>query len=55
MEKLAIQIQPVRVSKTTRGFNIVQTLRPEKPEIEVAVEQEDEEFEECGRGCGRRT
>jgi hypothetical protein len=43
MEKLAIQIQPVRVSKKTRGFNIADTLRPEKPEYEAAVVNNDED------------
>ena len=47
MEKLAIEIQPVRVSKKTRGFNIADTLRPEKPEYEpAAVKEDDEEFED---------
>jgi hypothetical protein len=43
MEKLAIQIQPVRISKKTKGFNIPDPVRPEKPEYEPAVEEEDEE------------
>ena len=43
MEKLAIEIQPVRVSKKTRGFNLAEVARPE---YEPAVaEDEDEEFE----------
>lgn len=37
MEKLAIDIQPVRVSTKTRGFSAVETLRP------VKAESEDEE------------
>jgi hypothetical protein len=45
MEKLAIQIQPVRVSKKTRGFNVAGTLRPETPEFDPAIE-EDEELED---------
>jgi hypothetical protein len=45
MEKLAIQIQPLRVSKKTRGFSVAETLRPEKPELEVASEKEDPDFE----------
>jgi hypothetical protein len=46
MQKLAIQIEPVRVSKKTRGFNIPDPIRPEKPEYEPAVE--DEKDEELG-------
>jgi hypothetical protein len=46
MEKLAIQIQPVRVSKKTRGFHAPEVLRPEKPEYEPAAEEEDEEFDD---------
>ena len=47
MEKLAIQIQPVRVSKKTRGFNLPAVLKPEKPEYEPAVaEEDDEDFED---------
>jgi hypothetical protein len=47
MEKLAIQIAPVRVSKKTKGFNVADTLRPEKPEYEpAAIEEEDDEFED---------
>jgi len=43
MEKLAIEIQPVRVSKKTRGFNLTEVARPE---YEPAVtEDEDEESE----------
>ena len=43
MEKLAIEIQPVRVSKKTRGFNLTEVT---KPEYEPAVaEDEDEDFE----------
>jgi hypothetical protein len=46
MEKLAIQIQPVRVSKKTRGFHSPDVLRPDKPEYEPAPEEvEDEEFD----------
>jgi hypothetical protein len=43
MEKLAIEIQPVRVSKKTRGFNLAEVARAE---YEPAVaEDEDEESE----------
>jgi hypothetical protein len=45
MEKLAIQIAPVRVSKKTRGFSVPEVLQPEKPEFEPAVAAEDED--EC--------
>jgi len=44
MEKLAINIQPVRVSKKTRGFNVADTFRPEQPEYEpAAVKKLDED------------
>ena len=46
MEKLAIQIQPVRVSKKTKGFNILDPLQPEKPEYEPATQEDDEEEDE---------
>jgi hypothetical protein len=50
MEKLAIQIQPVRVSKKTRGFQSpdVPLIRGSvKPEYEPAAEEvEDEEFDD---------
>jgi len=49
MEKLAINLQPVRVSKKTRGFNVANTLRPEQPEYEPAAvkkPEEDEEFDD---------
>ena len=46
MEKLAIQIQPVRVSKKTKGFNILDPLQPEKPEYEPATPEDDEEEDE---------
>jgi hypothetical protein len=48
MEKLAIEIQPIRVSKKTSGFDVATTLQPQKPEYEPAVdgEEEDEEFED---------
>jgi len=46
MQKLAIHIEPVRVSKKVRGFNIPNSLQPEKPEYEpVIAESEDEEEE----------
>jgi hypothetical protein len=43
MEKLAISIEPVRVSKKTRGFSALETLRP------VEAEREDEEEVALGR------
>jgi hypothetical protein len=43
MEKLAIEIQPVRVSRRTRGFNLAEAARPEYEP--AAAEVEDEEFE----------
>ena len=45
MKKLAIEIQPIRVSKKTRGFDVATTLQPEKPEYEPAIDDDDEEFE----------
>ena len=45
MEKLAIQIEPMRLSKKTRGFHATETLRPEEPDYEPAFEGEDEEVE----------
>lgn len=45
MEKLAIEIQPVRISKKTRGFGSVST-GPEKPEHEPAALDEDDENEQ---------
>jgi hypothetical protein len=46
MEKLAIEIQPLRVSNKTKGFSIVDPLRPDKPEYEPAVAEDDEEEDE---------
>jgi hypothetical protein len=46
MEKLAIQIAPVRVSKKTKGFHCSEPGRPEKPEYEPARVKEDEDFED---------
>ena len=47
MKKLAIEIAPIRISKKTRGFNVADKLRPEKPEYEpAAIEEEDDEFED---------
>jgi hypothetical protein len=43
MEKLAIEIQPVRVSKKTRGFDLPNALQPEKPELEPAAAKGDDE------------
>jgi hypothetical protein len=40
MEKLAIEIQPVRVSKKTRGFSIPEIARP------VVEDEDDEECED---------
>ncbi len=37
MEKLAIQIQPVRVSKKMQGFNLPGSTQTEKPEYEPAA------------------
>lgn len=44
MEKLAIEVQPLRVSKKTRGFGAVST-EPATSEYEPAA-AEDEEFED---------
>ena len=50
MEKLAIEIQPVRVSKKTRGFHLAE---PAKPEIEPAADlDEDEEELERAEAAG---
>jgi hypothetical protein len=47
MEKLAIHIQPARVSKKTRGFNLADVLRSETPECDPAIEEEEgEELED---------
>jgi hypothetical protein len=46
MEKLAIQIEPVRISKKTRGFNLPDPLVSDPPEHEPAIAAEDEELEE---------
>jgi len=48
MEKLAIQIAPVRVSKKTKGFHFPDPSKPEKPEHEPAKvkDEEDEDFED---------
>jgi hypothetical protein len=42
MEKLAIHIEPVRVSKKTRGFNLPNSSHPEKPEYEPALQDSDD-------------
>jgi hypothetical protein len=42
MQKLAIDIQPVRVSTKTRGFSAIETLRPFKTEDENDDEDEVE-------------
>ena len=55
MEKLAIEIQPVRVSKKTRGFDLPNVLKPEKPEYEPAAADEDEdEFEDVDAVAERK-
>jgi hypothetical protein len=46
MEKLAIQIEPVRISKKTRGFTLPNPLQPEKPQYEPAVAEDEEEEDE---------
>ena len=48
MEKLAIQIQPVRISKKTKGFQFPDPSKPEKPEYEPAKvkDEDDEDFED---------
>jgi hypothetical protein len=46
MEKFAIQIQPVRISKKTKGFNVLDPLRPDKPEYEPAIPEDDVEEDE---------
>lgn len=47
MEKLAIQIDPIRVSKKVRGFTLPNPQQPEKPEYEPAIAaNEDEEDED---------
>jgi hypothetical protein len=43
MEKLAIHIQPVRVSAKTAGFSKIETLRPVKPECDDDEEEDEEE------------
>jgi hypothetical protein len=49
MQKLAIDIQPVRVSSRTSGFNTVTETRP----VAVPLEDEDEE-DEAARAAGER-
>ena len=46
MQKLAIEIEPIRVSKKTRGFSLPNPLQPEKPEYEPALDEEEEEEED---------
>jgi hypothetical protein len=46
MEKLAIEIQPVRISKKTRGFGIAGSPAAEKPEFVVTVGEDDEDCED---------
>ena len=43
MEKLAINIQPVRVSRKTRGFQLAEVGKPEQEPVNE--DQDDEEFE----------
>jgi len=47
MEKLAIEIEPLRVSKKTRGFSLPDPNQPEKPDHEPALPKIDEEEEEA--------
>ena len=47
MEKLAIHIQPSRISKKTRGFNATEPKTPQEPEVVVGTEEEEEEATEC--------
>jgi hypothetical protein len=55
MEKLAIEIAPVRVSKKTKGFNFGAPGQPEKPEYEpAAIEDPDDEFEDVGAVASAR-
>lgn len=43
MEKLAIEIAPIRVSKKTKGFNVAEFPGADKPEYEpVAAKDEDD-------------
>jgi hypothetical protein len=44
MEKLAIAIQPVRVSKKTRGFSFSDATKPEYEP--AAVDEDEDEFED---------
>lgn len=46
MEKLAIQIEPIRVSKKTRGFSLPNPSQPEKPEYEPAVVETENDDED---------
>lgn len=51
MEKLAIEVQPVRISKKTRGFGVLSP-EPERPEYEPAApgsaadDEDDQEFQD---------
>jgi len=63
MEKLAIQIQPLRVSKKTKGFNIdlnpgTKTPNSDEPEFEDPLEDADElepEYVDAVAEFGRRS
>ena len=63
MEKLAIQIQPLRVSKKTKGFNIdlnpgTKTPDSDEPEFEDPLEDADElepEYVDAVAEFGRRS
>jgi hypothetical protein len=46
MEKLAIEIQPVRVSKKTKGFSFSENARPEYEPAALHEGQNDDEFED---------
>jgi hypothetical protein len=43
MEKLAINIQPVRVSAKTAGFSTLETLRPVRPERDDDEDEDEAE------------
>ena len=45
MEKLAIEIAPIRVSKKTKGFNVATILSPEKPEYEPAAAKDEDDLD----------
>jgi hypothetical protein len=47
MEKLAIEIAPLRVSKKTKGFNVTEMPSPDRPEYEPAAakDEDDRDYE----------